>query len=171
MRGIFEEGNYSQGGNGEFAELRAYILAKLLWNPDGDVDAIMSEFLDGYYGKASKPMREYIELIHEVVRIKNIHVSIYSPPTSEYLSKDIVNKADGLLEEAEGLADDGGVKMRVKIARLPIQYVMIERDYVDEEVRGGMIASFFKMIEKVGITNISEGMTTEQYKFKGTKSL
>jgi len=169
VRGIFEEGNYSPGGNGEFAELRAYVLAKLLWNSDGDVDAIMSEFLDGYYGEASKPIREYIELMHDVVRIKNIHVSIYSPPTSEYLTKDIVAKADGLLVEAEGLADDERVKTRVKIAHLPIQYAMIERDYIHKDIRRGMIASFFNMIERAGITNIGEGMTTEQYKkLKGT---
>jgi len=171
VRGIFEEGNYSPGGNGEFAELRAYVLAKLLWDSDGDIDAIMSEFLDGYYGEASKPIREYIELIHDIVRIKNIHVSIYSPPTSEYLTKDIVTQADCLLEEAEGLADDERVKMRVKIAHLPIQYIMIERDYVEKDMRGEMTSSFLNIIKEAGITNVSEGMTAEQYeKHKGEKN-
>lgn len=48
---------------------------------------------------------------------------------------------------------------------------MIERDYVEKDMKRGMIASFFDMIERVGITNISEGMTAEQYeKLKGTKS-
>jgi len=61
--------------------------------------------------------------------------------------------------------------MRVKIARLPILYVMIERDYVEKDERGDMIVSFLNMIERAGITNVSEGLTTVQcVKLKWTKS-
>jgi hypothetical protein len=163
VRGIFEEGNYSTGGNGEFAELRAYLLAKLLWNPDVGVDKIMEDFLGGYYGKAAPPIKAYIELLHESVKRQNIHVSIYSSPTSEYLTEDIVTEAEGLLTEAEGLADDEEAKRRVRIAHLPIQYTMIERGFIDEDRRGRMIEKFLHTIDMAGITNISEGKTVEQY--------
>jgi hypothetical protein len=36
VRSLFEQGNYSAGGQGEMCPLRAYVLAKLLWNPDTD---------------------------------------------------------------------------------------------------------------------------------------
>lgn len=164
VKGIFEEGNYSSGGNGEFAELRAYILAKLLWNPDDDVDIIIEDFLDGYYGKASKPIKDYIELMHDKVKRFHIHVSIYSPPTSEYLTKDLLAEADGLLKKAERLAEDEETKTRVKIAHLPIQYVMIERDFIDKDKSKEMHLDFIRTIERTGITNISEGKTIDQYR-------
>ncbi len=48
---------FQQGSGGlmsEFVELRSYIIAKLLWNPDLDVDLLMDDFLNGYYGPAGK---------------------------------------------------------------------------------------------------------------------
>ncbi len=46
---LFEQGN-GQSISGEFGELRAYLLTKLMWEPDGDLSAWMDEFLDAYYG-------------------------------------------------------------------------------------------------------------------------
>jgi len=166
VKGIFEEGNYSPGGKGEFAELRAYVLAKLLWDPDEDFETILDEFIDSYYGRSSKQIKEYIELVHELVKRKNIHVSIYSPPTSEYLSRETLIEADGLFKEAERLAEDAEVRMRIKIARLPIQYVMIERSYVNEDERKRIIQDFFSTAERAGITNINEWMTLAEYRKK-----
>lgn len=36
---------------GDFAELRAYLVSKLMWNPEVNVDSLMQHFLHGYYGK------------------------------------------------------------------------------------------------------------------------
>ncbi|MBO3804191.1 MAG: DUF4838 domain-containing protein, partial [Candidatus Brockarchaeota archaeon] len=168
VKGVFEEGNYSPGGNGEFAELRSYMLAKLLWDPDSDVDIVLDEFLTNYYGKSSRLIKEYVELMHEKVREENIHVSIYSPPASEYLSKDVITKADELFEEAENLAESAEVRARVKIARLPIQYVMIERDFASGEERARVIADFFAEAERAGVTHINEWTAMSDYRKKFT---
>jgi hypothetical protein len=104
--------------------------------------------------------------MQERVKVHNMHVSIYSPPTSEYLAEDIVIRANGLLEEAERLADEPRIKKRVKIARLPIRYVMIERNFLSDEERKGVIADFFDTAAKAGISNINEWTTMGQYKEK-----
>ena len=49
VRGVFEQGAYQSWGS-EMAELRAWVLAKLLWDPRLDGDALREEFLEGYYG-------------------------------------------------------------------------------------------------------------------------
>ena len=62
--GLFEQGNY-QSYSGEFGELRAYLLAKLLWDPDMSREqyfAYMDDFLEGYYGAGWKHIRKYIDL-------------------------------------------------------------------------------------------------------------
>lgn len=59
--GVYEEGNYTASeSNGEFAELRAYLLAKLLWNPNDDVDKLTEAFCKAYYGEAAEYIINYI---------------------------------------------------------------------------------------------------------------
>lgn len=164
VKGVFEEGNYSPGGGGEFAELRAYILAMLLWNPDYDVEKAINEFLEGYYGQAAPPIREYIDMLHQKVRDAKIHVDIRSPPTSAYLSPDIVKRARELFDEAERLAENEEILFRVRVARLPIQYVEMSNLPENDSKRKALIDRFFEVVERAGITHISEGMTTEVYK-------
>ena len=57
VKELFEQGAY-QGHHGHFAEMKAWILAKLLWNPEADVQALMRDFTDGYYGAAAPYVRD-----------------------------------------------------------------------------------------------------------------
>ena len=53
----FEQTNTSPGH--EFSELKSYLLARVLWNPDADADAVIDEFLAGYYGAAAPWSRRW----------------------------------------------------------------------------------------------------------------
>jgi len=55
VKGIYEESCYFTKG-GELAELRAYLLARTLWDPSTDTDQTIDEFLNGYYAAAATPM-------------------------------------------------------------------------------------------------------------------
>lgn len=156
VKGIFEEGNYSPGGGGEFAELRAYLLAKLLWEPDCDLAAARREFLGGYYGAAAGPIGQYIDLLHEKVRAENIHVRIYDPPTSAYLTGDVLQRAEELFDRAEALADSPDVLERVKVARLPVQYVRIATSAPDSPKREQLVKHFLGVARQAGMTHINE---------------
>ena len=125
VSGIFEEGNYTSLG-GEFEELREYMMAKFLWNPDHDQDKAMNEFLEGFYGAGAKPIRQYIDLLHNFVRDKNIHAFIWDGPGAAYLTPENIARANELFDQAEkAVANDQAALTRVKIARLPISYVML----------------------------------------------
>ena len=127
VKGIYEEANYFSKG-GEFAELRTWIIAKTLWDPSYDTDRAIDEFLDGYYEEAAVPLRRYIDLIHGKAKMDGIHFRIYDPPTSPLFSDDVMARAAELFDEAEkAVADKPAVLHRVKVARLPIQYVQIAR--------------------------------------------
>ena len=43
---------------GTFTEMRSYIVSKLMWNPDQDVDVLMKKFMKGYYGAAAPYLPE-----------------------------------------------------------------------------------------------------------------
>ena len=120
-RGIFEQGNQQEHKNGEFGELRAYLLAKLLWNPNADIDSHMDDFLEGYYGKGWKNIREYIDYITEKAA-KN-HFGIYSEPDIIInLSPEEIKKCDNLWDEAETKAKDEDELNRIKRSRLQLEF-------------------------------------------------
>jgi hypothetical protein len=127
VRGIFEEGDYNTV-NGEFAKLRAYLLAKFLWNPDYPFEQALTEFLEGYYGPAAGPIRQYIDLLHDKVQRENLHAFIWENPGAAYLSEEVLTRGQQLFDEAERLVSSDPERLRrVQIARLPLYYVALER--------------------------------------------
>ncbi|MEM3467076.1 MAG: DUF4838 domain-containing protein, partial [Candidatus Jordarchaeales archaeon] len=163
VKGLFEQGNYSPGGNGEMAPLRAYVLAKLLWNPDTDVQKHIDDFLNGYYGRSAYAIRAYIELLHRKVREKEVHVHIFDPPTSPFLDDEFLEEAEKLFDEAERLADDEKIRFRVRVARLPVWYVKLATNRVKGEERLKLLHSFLETARMAGITHISEGMKLDDW--------
>ncbi len=61
VRKHFQQTNTGPGH--EFSELKSYLLARLLWDPEADVDAWTDDFLEGYYGRAGKFIRRYIDAL------------------------------------------------------------------------------------------------------------
>ena len=141
---------------GEFSELRAYLLAKLMWNPNFDVDKGVGEFLDAYYGSAARPILEYIDMLHKKAKDEWIHMTISAPMTSPLFSPDLMQRANALFDEAERLADDEKVLLRVKVARLSIQYVEIITMPRDNPERQGLVDHFFEIADKAGISYLGE---------------
>ena len=66
VKGIFEQGAYTTSG-AEMAELRAWVLAKLLWDPSRDGEALTNEFIEGYYGPAAPHIKAYLKVTHDAV--------------------------------------------------------------------------------------------------------
>ena len=127
--GIFLEGDFADGGGGENAELRSYVMARLLWNPSMDVNKTINEFMAAYYGKAARPMRAYLDLLQQQVRPepqgKGQSMWIYSSLGSSYLSPELLAQADKFFHEAETADLDEATKARVAKARLSITYVKL----------------------------------------------
>ncbi len=77
---IFEQG----AGNDEkieMEELRCYLLSKLLWNVNANVDELMNDFLKIYYGeKAALFIKRYIQLQTKYLNEGHHELSIYEPP-------------------------------------------------------------------------------------------
>ena len=126
---VFEQGNREIGG--EFAELRAYLIDKLLWNPNVNVEEVMSDFLKGYYGKGAPYIRRYIDLLHDNnMEQSGYKMSIFGKPVQEkdtFLSDSLIGVYNVLFNEAEkAVTDSPEILERVKTARLPVYYAMLE---------------------------------------------
>ncbi len=77
VRGIFEQGAYQSWGS-EMAELRAWVLAKLLWDPSLDEERLREDFLAGYYGPAAGPMDDYLEGLEQALAKTGDALGCYS---------------------------------------------------------------------------------------------
>jgi hypothetical protein len=169
VAGIFLEGSYEPGGGGENAELRSYITARLLWNPQTDVRRDLDEFFEGVYGAAAKPMRQYFDLLQREVRLAprglGQHMWIYNILD---LSPGFLPEARRLFDEALRLADSEATRRRVEKARLPIEYVELVRSheyffdgasYAPRDLAGFQTRyrDFAARLRGFGITSISEG--------------
>jgi hypothetical protein len=163
VKGLFEQGNYSPGGAGEMEPLRAYLLAKLLWNPEADVKKLTDEFLDAYYGKAAPKLAAYLELLESQVRDGKTHAHIFDGPKAAYLNANFLGGAGKLLEEAEQLAENDQVRFRVQVARLPVWYVLLAANHVQGQARADLLRRFLETAHKGGISHISEGQTLDAW--------
>jgi hypothetical protein len=163
VKGLFEQGNYSSGGRGEMEPLRAYLLAKLLWNPEADVQRHTDEFLNAYYGKAAGQIREYIALTHRRVQPEGVHAHIFDRPTAKYLTDELLGQAENLFDEAERLAENADVRFRVQTARLPIWYVKLATNRVSGDDRSAMLNRFITVAREAGISHVSEARSLDDW--------
>jgi Domain of unknown function (DUF4838)/Glycosyl hydrolase family 67 N-terminus len=163
VKSLFEQGNYSGGGNGEMGPLRAYVLAKLLWNPDTDVQKHIQEFANAYYGKAAPKILAYIDTTHSPVREKGIHAHIFDAPTSRYLKSDVMDAGEKLLDEAEQLAENDDIRFRVQVARLPVWYTKIANKRITAEARKDLARRLVGIARKAGVSNINEGTSLDDW--------
>jgi hypothetical protein len=144
VNALFEQGNREVGG--EFAALRAYLISKLMWNPDEDVDALMGDFLQGYYGQASGPIRQYIDEMREAMLAAGKPLRIFGSPneaSTSYLTPALMDRYAELFDQAERLvADSAQLLERVRIARLPLEYAWMEQAKKKYTGEGGVFQKF-----------------------------
>jgi hypothetical protein len=136
----FQQGNREVGG--EFAELRAYMISKLLWDPYTDIDAVMDDFLSGYYGEAGKYIRMYIDDIHDELEASGNGLNIFGHPSDgalTWLRPEKMEDYEKYFDKAEkAVEDDPEVLERVRIARMPLEYAKIEIAIRMGTAEGGM---------------------------------
>ena len=128
VRLMFQQG--SATSRSEFHELRTYLIAKLLWNPDADVAALTADFLKGYYGPAAPYIGDYIRLLHDSIDKTHGDLGIYGFPwdgIKTYLTPALIAKYEKLFARAEAsVAASPEFAARVKFARLPLDFAVLE---------------------------------------------
>jgi hypothetical protein len=183
VRGVFEQGAYQSWGS-EMAELRAWMLAKLLWNPELDEELLREEFLAGYYGPAARSIERYLELLENAVRKSGDALGCYSPADAKFLSLDTLSRSWRILEAAKKKARRSAEYIRrVKRASLPVAYVILTRwDTLREnarkagkrwpwpETRDTFLDWFLGAAREENIIMISEWQTLGDWAAKGGRT-
>lgn len=115
---------------GDFAELRSYLAANLMWDAYADADSLIRSFLDRYYGAAGQPIYEYIKIMEGAAVGSDVDLFIYDSPVSyknNILRPVLMRRYNALFDKAEALVAPDPVRLnRVLRSRLPLQYSALE---------------------------------------------
>lgn len=123
VRGLFEQGAY-QGYGAEFSELRAWVLAQLLWDPSRDDRQLIDEFLAGYYGPAAPFIRRYMTLLHQASAGWNL--TCFSRTDTPFFNFRTLAESERLWRQAEAaVAGDPELAPRVRLGRVWLGYVWL----------------------------------------------
>jgi hypothetical protein len=169
VKGVFEQGAYTTNG-AEMAELRAWVLAKLLWNPKLNAQALIDEFLAGYFGAAGPHIKAYLELMHRAVEDSEDWLGCFSNHKAKFLSLATLSTGFAHLKAAEqSVADEPDLAFRVQVAQLPILYTFMMRwkEFRDQAETAGTpwpmpesirqtYDDFVKIARQNNITRLSE---------------
>lgn len=183
VRGIFEQGAYQSWGS-EMAEMRAWMLAKLLWNPALDAGTLRQEFLNGYYGRMAPYISDYLTLLENAVLASGDNLGCFSPTDAPFLSLETMLDAWDILKKAEAkAAKNADLVRRLKRVQMPVAYVALVRWEVFQkealerglrwpwtQSREGLLDWFINVARAEGVTMISEWQTLDDWAAKGGKA-
>ena len=162
VKGIFAQG-YSDIP-GDFSELRQYLLAKLMWNTDIDLEATTADFLRGFYGKAAPFVSKYLNLLETNQKKSNAYLDIYSSPVearNTFLTPQAIDQYDQLLEQASAAVENDSVlHSRIQKLRLALEYVYFEQAKFYGKNQHGMF-----IVNSKGEKEVKEGLTERVLKF------
>ncbi len=127
---VFEQGSGHYWS--DLGELKQYLLAKLLWNVNANVDSLVHRFVNAYYGKAASYILKYYYTINrEIQKVKDTAVlNIFGHPSDyvhTFLRPKLMNYYLALMDSAQNAVKDDSVYLRrVKRARLAVDFAWID---------------------------------------------
>ncbi len=110
----------------ELSELRNYMIANLLWDPDRSGAALMDEFLTLHYRSAAPPIRAFIERVHNHAERQGIQRNCFGTAAEYGIDASIVRAGLEAFAAALALADDVRVRERVEKASICAHRAAIE---------------------------------------------
>lgn len=152
---IFEQGcGHAPGG--EMNDLRGYILAKALWNPEIDPKKERAEFLAAAYGDAAYLIDEYLETVYRAAIDCGGHLYCFNHPDKPWHKMELVEKCEKIFDEAKKVAADEVILNRIKFQEMAVRYLRILLTPKYSKERNDLIDVFEVDAKNFGITMLWE---------------
>lgn len=175
--GIYEEGAYYVGQcNTEFADLRAYLLSRFMYDPaNADAAALLSGFLAAYYGEGGEEIGQFLDYITAHAGDEEGHLSIGQSmkDTLHGVTKADVKTLDALWDtalEKATVAGNDAAAARIGRSRFSWEYYKAcaglgaYRSGLHFLGRIRANAALIGQMEELGVTRYNESKTLEELK-------
>lgn len=178
---MFQQGSGS--GWSDLCELKQYLIAKLLWDPEINADSVIKVFTERYYGPASKYVLQYQQLVSKTMEAsrEKWNLDIYGLPSfyfKTFLTNELVEQYYDLMNNAEtSVANDSLYLKRVLKTRCAVDFARLDyalnagdqaisfikregKRNIPDENMAAFLDKFIKNCDLTGITNIGEEKLT-----------
>ena len=159
--GVFVEGNHHSNAS-EFRALRIYVLTKLLWNPDCDLDRVVNDFMMGYYGAAGRYMKQYFDFLHSQLK-EDDHMKTTVSYIEPYYSDELMTKARSILNNARRVTRDEVILHRIEMEELTVDFLKSVKK-PREAKKDGTLERVNKVMEREGIVKIGSTNADKIYR-------
>lgn len=110
----------------DFAELKVWLYAKLAWNPDQDMEALLSRFFEGYYGAAAPMARAVFDILQREYPADKF-LGMYQRNDVVY-ADETLRRCEALWEAAlKAVEGDAALGRNVRMSALTVAYMRFER--------------------------------------------
>lgn len=165
VKGIYQQGvYYIAESDGEFGEMKTYLLSKLMQNPYLDFDAELLGYMTGVYGPGGKYLKEFIDIVtdHAVTDYKHLYIEEDSRYSLPGMMPWEVSKCDELWEKAKSEAESEEQLNRIlrseicwrywKCSNMCSEFSLLQHPYLWMKARKDLYNDFVKF----GITRMGE---------------
>ena len=172
-RMMFEQ---ASGANNitSWMDIRCYMIAKLLWNPDADMDSIMDDFYYGYYGVSGRYVKEIIDSMTMAVQQGGRTLDIYGYPVDAaetYLSPERRERYWELLHDSYQAPLDSAQNERLLFFEAALVFAELElsvyEDTASNEALLSRLGWLTKLMLQYHVPNMMEmGIAPSQYDYQ-----
>ena len=165
IKGIYQQGvYYISESDGEFGEMKTYLLSKLMQNPYLDFDAEMLGYMNAVYGPGGKYLKEFVDIIteHAVTKYKHLLLEEDSRYSLPGMMPWEVSRCDELWENAKSEAENEEQLSRIlrseicwrywKCSNMRSEFSLLQHPYLWMKARKDLYNDFVKF----GITRMGE---------------
>lgn len=168
VEGVFCQAS-AETASSEFADLRAYVLTNVLWDPSRDPDALREEFISLYYGETAHLVRRHIDRVHDLAEATGRCLTCYGygdppfpEPRANYpaffgLTQEAGWESLTDLDEALKIAESDEMRDRIQKLRMsalrwvidPVWHLTSPDQLTDEmdETMRPLVREFFELAE------------------------
>ncbi len=128
VRMMFEQATGADNRT-SWMDIRCYMLAKLMWNPDLDMDSVMDDFFRGYYGPAAPMVRRIVDTMTAALVASGHRLNIYGFPidgADGYLSPQRMLRYDLAMQSAYAVTTDAAIRDRLRYFELALDFATVE---------------------------------------------
>lgn len=117
-----------------------YLRAQLEWSAEANVDAILDDFFQKWYGRAARPMQAFYVALDEAVTRTPIH-GHEDRVMPEVYSPELLTRLKDLVAQAEQLADTDRDRLHVRAERLIYEHLVAYVNLAAAEAAGNFAAA------------------------------
>ena len=165
VKGLYQQGvYYFYESDGEFGEMKTYLLSKLMQNPYLDFDKEMTGYMTAVYGPGGVHLKEFIDIVtdHAVTKLKHLYIKEDSRFSLPGMMPGEVNRCDDLWEKAKSAAENEKQLNRIlrseicwrywKCSNMRSEFSLFQHPYLFMKARKDLYNDFVKF----GITRMGE---------------